>query len=148
MEQIVLPNSIMLAGVSEMLSEGHPVVISTKGGSMMPFIRGGKDSVELVRCDEYKPYDIVLAEVLKGHYVLHRVFSIDGDKVVLKGDGNLVGTEECRLENISGKAIHIIRPDGKKKGCTTACFLFRSRIWRKMPYFCRRVFLHFYRKTI
>ena len=47
--KIVLPNAIMLGQVSEFLGEGHSVVIMTKGQSMSPFIRGERDSVELLR---------------------------------------------------------------------------------------------------
>lgn len=148
MNSIVIPNAVILGEVSRMLSEGHSVVLMTKGGSMLPFIRGGKDSVELVRADSYGPYEIVLAEVTEGHYVLHRILSVEGSAVVLKGDGNLRGTETCRVDDIKGRVVKIISRKGKETDCLAAGFERRSRRWVHMPYLCRRVLIAIYRRII
>ena len=147
-QKIVLPNEIMLAEVSALLDEGRPVVIMTKGCSMLPFIRGDKDSVELVKRDSYSEGDIVLSQISSGHYVLHRIFALDGDRVTLKGDGNLVGTESCLISDICGTAVAIIRPDETRRDCTEPRFERRSRRWRRSPYIVRRLFLAFYRRVI
>ena len=148
MNSIVLPNALMLGEVSRMLDEGHSVVIMTKGVSMLPFIRGGSDSVELVKEESYRLYDIVLAEVAEGHYVLHRIIDLDADNVTLKGDGNLNGVEHCRLSDIRGRAVSIIGRNGRKTDCLTKRFYNRSRRWRSAPYIYRRCFLAFYRRLI
>lgn len=148
MSSIILPNALMLGEVSRMLAEGHSVVIMTKGTSMLPFIRGGSDSVELVKEETYGLYDIVLAEVAEGHYVLHRIIGLDGGSVTLKGDGNLKGVEKCSLSDIRGRAVSIIGKTGRKTDCLTKRFNNRSRMWRNAPYVCRRYFLAFYRRLI
>ena len=57
------------------------------------------------------------------------------------GDGNLVGTESCRLGDILGTVTEIIRPNGSKKKVTKGTF------WRKLlP--VRRYILWVYRKLV
>lgn len=145
---IVMPNDAMLGMASEMLSEGHPVVMMTKGNSMLPFIVGDRDSVELFRADSYGPYDIVLAEVAPGSYVLHRILMLEGSAVTLKGDGNLRGVEKCELSDIKGKVSRIIGPSGRETDCSTVRFYRKSRRWRLAPYIVRRVMLAVYRRMI
>lgn len=130
-----------------MLSEGRIVTISTKGGSMMPFIVGERDSVELVRRDVYEVGEIVLAQIREGHWVLHRLDSVDGDRVTLRGDGNLKGTEKCRMSDIAGSVDKIIRPKGETD-CRSERFARRSRLWRSQPYIIRRFYLAVFRRII
>lgn len=144
--KMTLPNEILLAEVNRMLQEGHPVVIMTKGNSMLPFIRGDKDNVELLRNDNPAVGDLALCEIAPGHYVLHRIIAIDDGRITLKGDGNLRGTEHCRIGNLCGTVTHIIRPSGKKICVNTAGFRRRSHIWAKMPYIIRRYGLAIYRR--
>ena len=144
--KVTLPNSVLLAEVSRMLQEGHPVVIMTKGNSMLPFIRGDKDNVELVRNSNPAADDLALCEITPGHYVLHRIIGIADGDVTLKGDGNLQGTEHCRLENVCGTVAYIIRPNGRKIAVNTAKFRRRSHMWAKMPYIVKRYALAIYRR--
>ena len=143
---MTLPNDVMLTEVMTMLSEDRSVIIRAKGCSMLPFIRSELDSVELRAAEAYEPQDIVLAQISRGHFVLHRLVAVEGGAVTLRGDGNLQGVENCRLEDICGKAVRIIRRSGASTDCTSAGFLRRSRLWQKMPYIVRRVFLAFYRR--
>lgn len=146
--KMTLPNSILLAEVNRMLQEGHPVVIMTKGNSMLPFIRGEKDNVELVR--NYNPSvgDLALCEIAPGHYVLHRIIRLEGDQVELKGDGNLCGTEHCTRAGICGTVTKIMRPNGHETFCSSRAFQRRSRLWARLPYVVRRYFLAIYRRLI
>ena len=146
--KLTLPNNILLGEVSEMLREGHPVIIMTKGNSMLPFIRGEKDNVELVHNEAPAVGDLALCEIAPGHYVLHRIISMDASQVILKGDGNLIGTERCRPQNICGTVTRIIRPNGHQTTCSSRAFKRRSRIWARMPYIIRRYFLAIYRRLI
>lgn len=148
MTGMMMPNDALLGSVSGMLSEGRAVVIKARGLSMLPFIVGDRDSVELVRAESYQPYDIVLAEISPGTYVLHRVFVMEGDRVTLKGDGNLRGVEKCSVRDIKGKVAHIIRPSGRETACSSERFLRRSRRWRLAPYFVKRIYLAIFRRMI
>ena len=144
--KIILPNSIMLGQVSQFLDEGHSVVIMTKGQSMSPFIRGERDSVELLKCPAIEVGDIVLAQLTPGHYVLHRVNAIRGERVRLKGDGNLDGTEACNLQDICGTAVAVLRPGGRRLDCTAPAWKRRFRRWVAAPRLVRRIVLGIYRR--
>lgn len=142
--QKLIPNEILLAEVNLLLKEGRDVELMTRGNSMNPFIRGDRDSVILRKMPESEltPGDIVLAEYKQGSYVLHRVLEICGEEVVLMGDGNLYGKERCRKENISGTAIAIVKPSGKrvKPG--------KAILWRRLGPVPKRFLLAFYRHII
>lgn len=144
--KIVLPNAIMLGEVSRFLDEGREVIIMTKGNSMSPFIRGERDSVELRKRPQVEAGDIVLAQLTPGHYVLHRVKQIDGERVTLKGDGNLDGTERCTLGDICGTVTYIIRPGDRRLDCYSRKWQRRFRRWTSAPRGIRRIILAIYRR--
>ena len=105
-----LPNDAFLGLVSEKLAEGHTVVMWVKGYSMRPFIEFGRDKVKLASAATYQVGDAVLAEIAKGHYVLHRIIEKEGNRVVLQGDGNVRGVEYCTTADIRGVVLEYIRP--------------------------------------
>lgn len=143
---MIVDNKILLASVTEMLAEGKDVVLKTKGGSMMPFIVGDKDSV-LLRKEEWGVGDAVLAHLPNGHYVLHRVQSLDGDRVTLKGDGNLQGVEHCRKEDIAGRVVQVLKGD-KVVDALDPAYKKKVARWNAKPYLWRRVVLGIKRRLI
>ena len=132
-----LPNEIFIPEIARLVAEGKQVVFTPTGVSMRPYIEGGVDSVTLVRPDDLQVGDIVLAEVAPQHYVLHRIYALQGDAVTLMGDGNLQGTEHCTRSNVLAKVSAIRSPKGRNKPLT------RARLWRhilrtRMLICCRR----------
>ena len=118
-----------------LIEEGKRVIVRVKGNSMLPFLRGDKDSVELEKASEIKCGDIVLAYVEECRFVLHRIIRIDGERVVLMGDGNLKGCEYCRIEDIKAKAVNIIKPAKggyKKISCTDRTHMRKADLWKKL----------------
>lgn len=138
MTSVQLPNDVLLSGAEAFLNEGRDVVLKTKGNSMLPFIRGDKDSVRLRRPDRLEVGDIVLVR-LPGRYVMHRIISCEGDDFVMMGDGNLVGTERFRRDEVVGKVVAIIKENGKEVPPG------KGRIW-KMLRPVRRYMLAIYRR--
>ena len=114
-KKVTVPNAVMLGMAVELLKEGHTAVIMTKGNSMLPFIRGDRDSVELTAPGALAEGQIALAQLSPGRYVLHRIISLDGGKVRLKGDGNLVGEEMCRPEDVCRRTAPT--PDSSAGAC-------------------------------
>jgi len=137
---MTIPNSILLGEVAELLCSGRHVVLKTKGESMRPFIKGDRDSVELVRKDSYEVGDIVLAQIAPGRYVLHRLIEVT-EPVKLKGDGNLDAVETCRAADICGFACRILRNGERTVDCCTPGFARVSRLWRNSPRLFRRIVL-------
>ena len=141
MDSCLVPNDLLLGEVSELLSEGKEVIIKTKGSSMLPFIRGDRDSVKLLKKEPLQVGDIALALTGPGRYVLHRIIALDSDEVTLMGDGNLRGTERCRAEDVKGCVIQILDEDGKPRPLSD------GKVWRRLKPF-RRIILGIYRRLI
>lgn len=95
-----------------LVNEGVCVTLPVDGRSMLPFIIGGRESVILQPPGLTAVGDVVLAWVEGGRYVIHRIIRIEGEKVTLMGDGNLVGTERCTLSDIKAKATHVVDGNG------------------------------------
>ena len=108
-----------------LVSEGVSVTLPVNGQSMLPFIVGGRESVILQKPTELKVGDVVLAWIPPlspadspprageqyGHYVVHRIIVISGDKITLMGDGNLAGKEYCTVTDVKAKATHVVGAD-------------------------------------
>lgn len=123
-----------------LLKEGHMVEFSPRGVSMRPFIEGGRDRVILKTCKEPRVGMIVLARV-NNTFVLHRIYKIKGEEIILRGDGNLKGEEVCTEADIIGRVVQI-KIMGKRKRVT------RGRLWRHLPVFIKRWYLKIYRIVV
>ena len=118
--------------VVRLVDEGVNVKLPVSGSSMLPFIVGGRDSVILRKAEHIAVGEIVLAWVEGHRYVLHRVIRIDDFSVTLMGDGNLVGTELCTLDDIKALATHVIRDDGIQRRLYSPTRKLSACIWRKL----------------
>ncbi len=96
-----------------LVAKGVSVTLPVNGDSMLPFIVGGRDSVVLQKPIQVKVGEIVLAWVFPGRWVVHRIINIDAGHVTLMGDGNLMCTEHCKLDDIKATATHVV--DGNEK---------------------------------
>lgn len=145
MRQKTFSNAQLLPEVVKMLNEGHTVTLPLRGYSMRPFLENGRDKALLIKVQRIKKGDSVLAEVQPGHYVLHRIVAIHGDRVVLCGDGNLAN-EYCRREDVCASVVGFYRKgrtaldriDGRK-------WRIYSAIWVHLRPF-RRLLLGVYRR--
>lgn len=143
----VLPNNEILRDLIKLVNEGQRVILSVKGNSMLPFIIGGKESVELVKPNAIAVGDVVLAWINGCRYVVHRIIKIDGDQVQLMGDGNLTDDEYCQLSDVKAYAEYVIAPNGKRRYLYTTSRLRLSRLWRRLlP--VRRWILAVYRRSL
>jgi len=136
MNSIKLANEVFLPQVCTLVKEGHNVSINLKGNSMRPFLESDRDIGWLRFDTKFKKGQVVLAEINKGHFVLHRIDKIEVDghiingfcenieaHVTLRGDGNPVGTERCRLKDIRALCYKVVR-NGKE------CDLKKSKKWK------------------
>ena len=97
----------------KLVREGISVTLPVNGNSMLPFIIGGKESVILQPPRSVDVGDVGLAGVENRRYVVHRIIKIDHERVTLMGDGNLVGTEHCLLNDIKARVTHVV--DAKER---------------------------------
>ena len=140
-------DALILSEAIRLVGEGVEVIFPVNGRSMRPFIEGGRDSVVLVRPENVKPMDVVLAKTEDNRYVIHRVMEIAGDRVTLMGDGNLQGREHAECKQIYAKVTHVVHPNGYKKSLYTPFIQFVQKLWVKfLP--LRRYLLKLYRVYI
>lgn len=130
-EQLWLNNMQFFDEIDRMLQDGHSVTIRAKGNSMFPFIRNERDSVILQDSKDIAVGSIVLVRLQNRSYVLHRVYRLEKEAIVLMGDGNLYATERCCRNEVVGVAVKIIR-DGRYVDCTSRKELFKAWVWRKL----------------
>ena len=143
----VLPNNEILHELIRLLNEGQRVVLPVKGYSMLPFIIGGRESVELVKSETVAVGDVVLAWINGCRFVVHRIIRIEGDQVQLMGDGNLTAEEYCQISDVKARAEYVIAPNGKRRYLYTPQRLRFSRLWGKLlP--VRRWILAIYRRSL
>ena len=107
-----------------LVREGVSVTLSVNGNSMLPFIIGGKESVILQQPELPKVGGVVLAWADGYRYVVHRIVRIDGERVTLMGDGNLMGTEHCLIGDIKARVTHVVDAKGRTH------YLYKG--WRKL----------------
>ena len=144
MDKIIINNDQFFGKVTALLDEGKRVTIPVKGFSMLPFIRGERDLVELEK--PQRPYaadDIVLFRC-GGRYVMHRIESVAGDKVTIMGDGVPYNKEHVTTGDICGVAMKILRDGKRPVDPFSPRELRRVHLWRKLlP--IRRYLLYAYR---
>jgi hypothetical protein len=141
----VSDNEIIQSAI-KLVNEGLRVTFPVKGYSMLPFIIGGKESVDLIKPTNIQTGQVVLAWVEGCRYVVHRIIQIDGDKVILMGDGNIAGVEHCLLSDIAALAVNVVTPKGKHNDLYAPWRIKASRLWwHLLP--IRRWILAIYRRT-
>ncbi|MBO7552014.1 MAG: S24/S26 family peptidase [Fibrobacter sp.] len=138
-DESIMQEAIRLVG------EGVSVTFPVNGRSMLPFIVGGVDSVVLVKPENLKVGDVVLAQVEGGRYVVHRIVCLDGDAVTLMGDGNLAGREHCLLADVRARATHVVGKGGKRRSLDSFGSRLAAKIWYAVLPF-RRWLLAIYRR--
>jgi len=128
-----MANSQFLPQMVSLLKEGHTATLSLRGRSMRPFLEDGRDKAVLKIADHYDVGDVVLAEISKGCFVLHRIIAINGEEVTLRGDGNL-NDENCMMTDIQAIAIGFYRKGCNKLESTT------GRKWRIYSWWWTRLY--------
>lgn len=133
MRKLVVGNEF-LAEAAKALRQGQAVKVRIDGWSMYPFIRGGKDLVELVPCDDHSELPAWCCPFYywEGHYMVHRYIGREGDDCLMLGDGNLARIERVKRSDIIGLLRYIYRPDGRVQDCTDARWLRRGALWYKL----------------
>lgn len=98
-----ISNRTSFALVREELRAGRRVEVRVLGQSMLPFFRSGsRILLRPIQQEDIRVGAVVLAECPNGHFVVHRIYRLRGEEVILLGDGNIVGTETVRCEMLCG----------------------------------------------
>lgn len=129
MRKLVVPNSFFTEA-AEALKNGQTVRLFVDGQSMYPFIRGGKDEIEVVPYDGTSPLELWCCPFYQwgGNYMIHRYIGMNGDKCRMLGDGNIYRIEEVPKQDIVGILRTIYHPDGTTQDCRDKRWL-RKAVW-------------------
>ena len=143
-----LQNDIFLPEAIRCLNEdnGHTVSMTARGNSMMPFIWHNRDLLVFAKNGAVEVGDVVLAEIAKGTFVCHRIDQKDGERLTLRGDGNVRGVELCRLSDVRARLQSVVRNGKTYDLSTSRAWKLYSALWPRNS-FLRRVLLAFYRVT-
>ena len=142
-----MTDEIIIHEAIRLVDEGVSVTFPVKGYSMLPFIIGGRESVILQKPQAVRLGDVVLAWVDDCRYVVHRVIGIEGERVILMGDGNIVGVEHCLLSDVKALATHVVDAKGRKHDLYAPWRQKASRLWWQMRP-VRRYILAIYRRLL
>lgn len=99
----IISNQSAFSQARDLLLEGESVRIAVRGQSMLPFFQSGSTILlRPIRKEDFQVGHVVMAESAPGRFVVHRIHRLEGDRVVLLGDGNLYGTETMSREKVYG----------------------------------------------
>lgn len=132
------------AAIREVMDSGGEFTLYPRGTSMLPLIVQGRDSVTLVKAEEFRTGDIAFYQRENGQYVLHRVIAADGETYTMCGDNQLAPEYGVKPEQIIAKAAYITRKGSKitPRSLTYRLYvlLWRSSFIRRAYFRLRRGF--------
>jgi hypothetical protein len=126
---MVICDEIIIQEAIRLVNEGVSVTFPVKGNSMRPFIIGGHESIILQKPQQLRVGLVVLAWVDGTRYVVHRIIRIDGEHIILMGDGNIGITEHCTLSDIKALATHVVDVNGKSHTLYNKCRRWAASLW-------------------
>ena len=118
-ERVTLSNDLLLSEVALMLSEGCTVTFTCQRQQYVPIYNRRMRPCCFTKKQIVFKWGILYWHIFTGRsYVLHRIYRIADDDIILMGDGNVSEIERCRRENICGKVLRIMH-SGKHIECSS-----------------------------
>jgi hypothetical protein len=141
-----LPNDVYIESVKTEIEKGKQVRVKTKGYSMIPFISGDHGEILLKKTDEhsFRKGAILLVQLSAKRFVVHRLYKISGDLLVLKGDGNIHLTEQCTRDQVLAEVIGVVE-NGRIIREGSFRWNLYAYLWPSSP-LLRRIYLGLYKK--
>ena len=125
----------VLDNIEAIVAVGESFELRVNGYSMLPLL-GYMGDVIIVRrtsFDEDIVGRIAMFRGIKGNIIVHRVLSVDGGEVRLRGDGNTAQIESVQRAEIIGVVECVRRHSGAIVRCTTKMWRFKERLWLALP---------------
>ena len=127
-----IPNILFFEEVERCLTAGEHVTIWVRGESMRPFLRSGRDRVEIAPAtdEELMPGRVVLFRY-GPVWLLHRIVARCDDRLTLQGDGNYRTTfERATVADVVGVVTRVIRSSGRTMEADSASWRRYWCLWR------------------
>lgn len=125
----VLSTKELMPLIGDILKTAQRVRFTVKGNSMYPLLRGGRDEVEVTKCDTIGKYDIVLYKRKDGSYVLHRVLKKDDAALSIAGDFEQELEHPVYESQVIAKVDKIIRDGSKVISCNDKLYKVYCILW-------------------
>lgn len=123
--------------IREVMDSDGEFTLYPRGTSMLPLIVQGRDSVTLVKAEEFRAGDIAFYQRENGQYVLHRVIGERDGAFTMCGDNQLAPEYGVKPEQLIAKAAYITRK-GSKITPRSLPYRLYVLLWRS--FFIRRVY--------
>lgn len=114
--------------IKEKLEAGGTVQLPITGTSMNPLLYWGRDTVELIKCDNPKKYDIIFYRRDDGSFVLHRIVGKNEKSFILCGDNQVKKEYGITDKNIIAVVKSITRK-GKTFSVDKALYKLYVKLW-------------------
>lgn len=118
-----------LLSIIPLIEDGKTVRLIPHGVSMVPFIMGGRDIIELHKCDTtIKRGDIILYRRDSGILVLHRVYKVTNKGLFMLGDGQTEIEGPICFEQVVAMC-NIYYKKGVRKDNNSIFMKFKYNLW-------------------
>lgn len=114
--------------IKEKIDNGGMVKLPITGISMRPLLVWGRDTVDIVKCENPKKGDIIFYLRDNGQFVLHRIVGIDEKGYVLCGDNQWILEHGIEDRHIIAVVKSITRK-GKIFNVTNISYRIYSSLW-------------------
>lgn len=147
--KIRIVHNKFLEEVATLVGEGSSVRVRINGSSMYPFIKGGKDEVELAPYHKGMILPLWTCVFFRWNdsYVIHRYIGKEKEYFCFMGDGNLAQVEKVKEKDILGILQTIYHHDGTEQNCFDPKWLNKGEIWYRCRKF-RRFLLPLLRRVL
>lgn len=134
--------------IEELVDVGTRFKIVVKGYSMLPLLGFGTDTIVLRRIGDNEDISgrIAMFRGDSGRIVVHKVVSVVGEEVTLRGYGNIYQEERVPRKDIIAVMESVIRESGKEVCCTSRRWYCMERAWLSQPLVMRRYMLAILRR--
>ena len=125
----VLPPEILMDKLIGLLEETESVPLVISGGSMVPFLVHGRDSVYLSKVTApLKRGDMLLYRRDNGRYILHRIWRIEKESFTMVGDAQTVLEPGIRPDQVLAR-VTAVRRKGKLLRSGSFWWEFFEKVW-------------------
>lgn len=143
-----ISNELFFEEVERLLSEGLEAEFILRGFSMRPLLEDKRDRVIVAPLRGERPQcgEVYLFRY-RGRHLLHRLHRIEGEELVMRGDGNYLLEERCRACDLVARLVRVRRASGKVIDCASTSWRRKSKLWCALPAMVRRIILGVLRRV-
>ena len=116
--------------IEELLSDGRSFELPVRGTSMNPCLKEGRDSVLLIRTDDFGLGDIAFYRRNNGQFVLHRIVAVLDGGYDMCGDNQEETERGIQKSQIIG-IVSLINRDGKTIDRRDPKYMKKVNFWIK-----------------